>query len=152
MMIASHTAKSVSSKMELCADSLRKSTTTSNSAEQMYAVVIRKIASSVEYQDTKSAFWDHTAAGPILHHTSVCEGIAKLFLFFCLRLSLPCAVITGTLNGAPHAWNVVEICGKRKYVDVTSFLRAPQAVYLFPKTLFRSKNRMIEAGYLWVDE
>lgn len=151
MMIDASVAKTVLIKMESCANSLRKARTTLYSTERLYSAIIREITSSVEYKDTKSAFWDHTAAGPVLHHTSVCEGIAKLFLFYCLRFGLPCAVITGTLNGSAHAWNMIEICGKRKHVDLTSMLRLPSSIYHFPSALYRSPRYMINSGYSWIE-
>ena len=116
-------------------------------AEQAYARIAREIASAVEYMDTNSAFWDHTAAC-LVCHSAVCEGMAKLFLFLCQRLSLPCALISGALNGAPHAWNMVEAQDTIRYIDVTNC----SCLSLLPicsDLLFQSEQQIRRRGYEW---
>lgn len=149
MMIEESTAKSVLARMETCSEKLKKVNLHSSQPEKIYTEIIYDILRTVSYKDTKSAFWDHTAAGPVLHHTAVCEGIAKLFLFYCQRLDQPCAVIAGNLNGQPHAWNLIEIRGERKYVDITSALNSSFVPALFPKSLYKSRDCLIKYGYSW---
>lgn len=114
---------------------------------QLYCQVARHISSTTTYVDTGSAFWDHTVAGPILRHTAVCEGVSKLFLFLCQRAQLPCAMVTGTSHGEPHAWNMVEIGNMRRYVDVTSFLSRSHLVS--SSTLFLTGELLHQHGYEW---
>ena len=112
-------------------------------------VVIRQITSSNKYENTQSHFWDHTAAGPVLRHSAVCEGIAKLFLFLCQRLELPCAIVMGRLEGEGHAWNMIELSGRRMYIDVTELVNTPRQYLLTESRFFKSREKLIQSGYTW---
>lgn len=117
--------------------------------EQQYYHVVRNITSATTYIDSGSAFWDHTCAGPVLRGSGVCEGIAKLFLFYCQRLQLSCAIVTGTLNEIPHAWNMVELRGRIRYLDVTGLLNLANGYSTFPLAMFRTERQLHQMGYKW---
>lgn len=131
--------------------SLRETVQACPSQEAAYFAIAKEIASTTKYVDSNSAFWDHTVAGPVLCHSAVCEGIAKTFLFLCQRVGAgtPCAIITGTLNGVPHAWNMVELNGVRKYVDVTAALQTISLYSLMPTAFFKSEQALRTSGYRW---
>lgn len=153
MLIDRKTADSITETINNRVSSIREKDSPSLSAKKRYMILMNEIASSTKYKNTASAFWDHTVAGPILYHTAVCEAIAKLFLLLCQRLDLPCAVITGTVNDAPHAWNMVELSGRRYYVDVTYHLKVIPIYIrykLFPDSVFKTREQMISRGYLWI--
>lgn len=51
---------------------------------------------------------------------SVCNGYAKSFEYLCLKLGIPCSLVTGTVDGGvAHAWNLVQADGEYYLVDVT---------------------------------
>ena len=71
----------------------------------------------------------HTLLGCMLphNHVAVCEGIAKGFKFLCDGAGLPCIIVSGVAgrSGQPeerHAWNLVEVDGGFRHVDVTAEL------------------------------
>jgi hypothetical protein len=149
MLLGQDTANSVAHTLSCRAIELQNEMKPEMSMEQQYYQIVRKISSTTTYVDSGSAFWDHTAAGPVLKGSAVCEGIAKLFLFFCQRLQLPCAIVTGTLNGGPHAWNMVEHKNGLRYVDVTGLLNSANCYAFFPLALFRTERQLQQAGYEW---
>lgn len=121
-------------------------------ATEKYCELIRAVSGAAKYEDTGSAFWDHTAAGPLLLHTAVCEGFSKLLLYYCQQACLPCAIITGSLRGVPHAWNMIEVDGIRVYVDMTSILSQQKVSSLAtenPDPLFLTEEALLHAGYTW---
>lgn len=120
-----------------------------HSLESKYYAIIRQIASSVSYCDTNSAFWNHTAAGPVLCHTAVCEGISKLFLLICQRVNLPCALCSGNLHNVPHSWNMVELSNNEiRYIDVTGMLRVATVFASCPRIVFKNELSLQRDGYL----
>lgn len=71
----------------------------------------------------EGAWWNHSIAGPLLFHETVCEGAALLFYLLCLLEGVPCQVITGTScgrlqEGGGHAWNLVRLGDSYTHVDV----------------------------------
>lgn len=122
----------------------------SPSVADVYLQIAKKIASTTKYVDSGSVFWDHTLVGPALRHTAVCEGVSKFFLFCCQRTGLPCAIVTGTLHGVPHAWNMVELTPYgRVYLDVTGMLQSRfHGMPLYPSP-FRTEQQLRRNGYQW---
>lgn len=139
-------AESVTNTLSLRAAELRKKIEHKTSVEKQYYQVINRISKTITYVDSGSAFWDHTCAA-VLRGTAVCEGIAKLFLYYCQRNQLPCAVVTGTLNGSPHAWNMVETNAGIRYVDVTALLSSASLYILHPIALFKTEAQLRQNGY-----
>lgn len=129
---------------------LRQKFTDSPSDADAYFQIAKEIASTTKYMDSGSAFWDHTLVGPTLRHTAVCEGVSKFYLFCCQRAGLPCAIITGTLYGVPHAWNMVELAQYgRVYLDVTSMLHSSFYGMPLKSSLFRTGQQLRRNGYQW---
>ncbi|MCD8382731.1 MAG: hypothetical protein LUC30_07445 [Clostridiales bacterium] len=62
------------------------------------------------------------------------EGAALAFQYLCEQAGLTCLAVQGTLDGSPHWWNLVEVDGVWRHVDVTAgdgqedFLRADSQV------------------------
>ena len=48
------------------------------------------------------------------------QGYAALFYAMAKNMGMDCRVITGTLNGAEHAWNIVQVYGKWYELDITN--------------------------------
>lgn len=150
MMLDRDPSTAVMNALKAKAALLQRSAQKKSSREEIYFMIAKEIATTTKYVDSNSAFWEHTVAGPVLSHRAVCEGIAKMFLFLCQRISnVPCAVITGTTNGIPHAWNMIEVNGVRKYIDVTSVLQTILLYTLVPAALFKSEQALRRNGYDW---
>lgn len=49
---------------------------------------------------------------------AVCQDYAELFQSMCIRLGIPCDMVTGEAGG-PHAWNKVYVDGQWLYMDCT---------------------------------
>lgn len=108
-----------------------------------------KIAKEVTYKDTGSGFYDHTLYGALKQKSAVCEGISKLFLFYCQHLRLPAILVSGTVNGVGHAWCLVEYNGVRRHIDITAQLSIAEAVGTCSPFLFKTDSEMLAAGYQW---
>ncbi len=149
MMLDQEPSNAVMNSLNAKAASVQESVRQKTSQEEIYFTIAKEIATTTKYVDSNSAFWDHTLAGIILRHCAVCEGIAKLFLFLCQRVHVPCAMITGTANGVPHAWNMIELNGVRKYIDVTAALQTISLYTLVPTAIFKSEQNLRRNGYDW---
>ena len=149
MMLDRDPSTAVMNALSAKAVLLQKSIRKKSSREEIYFMIAKEIATTTKYVDSNNAFWEHTVAGPVLSHRAVCEGIAKMFLFLCQRINVPCAIITGTSNGIPHAWNMIELNGVRKYIDVTSVLQTISLYTLVPAALFKREQALRRNGYDW---
>lgn len=88
--------------------------------------VYSSIAKSVIYNHGRITPMDYTISGPLLKHTGICEGYAKLFKYFCDAVGIQCLIVSGkgtdkirniTEN---HAWNMISIDGVHfHHIDVT---------------------------------
>lgn len=59
----------------------------------------------------------YTAYGALVQRIAVCEGYALAYKYLLNQAGIPCYMVTSqTMN---HAWNMVELDGKRYQVDVT---------------------------------
>ena len=129
---------------------MRQKLADSPSVEDAYLQIAKEIASTTKYVDSGSAFWDHTLVGPALRHTAVCEGVSKFFLFCCQRAGLPCAIVTGTLHGVPHAWNMVELTPYGwAYLDVTGMLQSRFLCTPLDPSPFQTGQQLRRNGYQW---
>ncbi|MGN0588490.1 MAG: hypothetical protein ACI4KO_03055, partial [Ruminiclostridium sp.] len=54
----------------------------------------------------------------------VCEGYSKAFKYLCdlteFNVPIYCYLVTGTMNGGGHMWNIVDFGDKTYHVDVTN--------------------------------
>jgi len=67
------------------------------------------------------------------------EGFALAMTLFCQRLRTDCMVVSGTLEGQPHYWNIVRLAdGEYRHVDATD-----------PDGFLLSDAAMLELGYAW---
>ena len=149
MMLDAAPSNAVLGTLNVKAVRLQAAARQADSPAERYLLIAKEIASTTKYADTDSAFWEHTIAGPGLRGRSACEGIAKTFLFFSQRLNLPCAVATGNMHDEPHAWNMVELDGIIKYVDVTASLQTMNLHSILPGTFFKSEQALRRNGYDW---
>ncbi len=67
-----------------------------------------------------------TPYGIVMNSKGVCQGISKLYKILCNRFRVQCACVeakTNDENQYPHMLNVVEVSGKRAFVDLTAGLK-----------------------------
>lgn len=70
------------------------------------------------------------------------EGFALTAALLCLRLQRECLVVSGTLAGEPHFWNVVRLeSGEYRHFDLSS-----------PDGCLLSDAEALELGYTWPRE
>ena len=50
----------------------------------------------------------------------VCEGYAKAFKYLCDGLEIDCYLVSGTMDGGNHMWNIVTIEGENYLADITN--------------------------------
>lgn len=55
----------------------------------------------------------------LLNGRSVCQGYAKTFQLLCQRAQIPALLVTGTINGQGHAWDLIRVDAEWYYVDPT---------------------------------
>ncbi len=82
-------------------------------AKFVYETLIQRVdyaLDAVESQNILSVF---------LYGETVCQGYAEAAAYLLQRLGIQCAVVTGTAQGEPHAWNLVRLDGEYYYMDVT---------------------------------
>lgn len=59
-----------------------------------------------------------TAYGALISGSAVSEGYAMAYKALCDELGIECYVVTGQLNGKPHAWNIVALEGNYYHIDI----------------------------------
>ena len=53
-----------------------------------------------------------------LEGRTVCQGYACATKYLMDLLGIPCTIVTGTANGEPHAWNLIELDGAYYYMVI----------------------------------
>lgn len=62
----------------------------------------------------------HTAYGCLVNGYCVCDGYARAYKLLCDEAGIPCdLVIGGKDNDNEHIWNLIQINGEWRHVDVT---------------------------------
>ena len=90
----------------------------------------------------------HSLIGVICDGKAVCDGDSYTYKYLCDLAEIPCIVVLGTINGTPHAWNMIWINNEPAFVDVTNDRgvngKAGRGHFL------RNTNEMI--GYTWDED
>lgn len=63
---------------------------------------------------------DQSCYSVLVDKKGVCASFARAFQYVMGLLNVNCIFVTGTLNGVPHAWNMVEIDNSWYHVDATN--------------------------------
>lgn len=84
--------------------------------------------------------------GVLINGVGVCQSYAEAFKLLCEEAKLPCVVITGKMNGVPHAWNMVKLGGMYYHVDATNNDND------IPYPVFNSSDKDIKLDYTITDE
>lgn len=81
------------------------------------------MARNIKYKDAGAL--SHTIVAPLTMKYGVCDGFAKTYKYILDALGIPCVVVDGkaydplTSRWEAHAWNLVEVNGEWRHVDVT---------------------------------
>lgn len=91
----------------------------------------------------------YTVRNLINNGNGVCEAYAYLFKIFCTLSDIECEIITGTLNGQNHGWNLVRLDGEYYHIDVTSDDPVPdkkgQVIYSY----FNVNDEQLSKTHIW---
>lgn len=79
----------------------------------------------------------------LIQGTADSQGAALAYQLLCQQAGLTCQTVQGTLDGSPHWWNLVELDGQWRHVDVTS---SPE------QDSFLRTDSQMEAQYAWDQE
>lgn len=75
------------------------------------------LATNVEY--CTDAQNNQNIISVFLQKETVCQGYANAMQYLLGQLGIQAVVVTGTAEGQPHAWNLVQLDGEYYYMDVT---------------------------------
>lgn len=95
-----------------------------------YRAVYDAVLQATRYDDTLAALTDmqrlsaanyasRTAYGALVEGRSICNGYARAYKTLCDALDLPCWVVSGSVKGVRHSWNLVRVEDALLYVDCT---------------------------------
>lgn len=62
----------------------------------------------------------HTIEGTLIEGTGVCDSFTKSLQIIYDKAGIDSIIVLGTLDGNPHAWNLVNIDDEWYHVDITS--------------------------------
>ena len=82
-----------------------------------------------------------TAYDALLTGGADSEGLALAMALLCQTMDLSCQVVTGTLDGQPHFWNVVESDSGWRHMDLTVSSSSGQSFY--------TDQELSAKGYSW---
>jgi len=99
------------------------------------------ICNTVSYDDT---LVNHSAyAGLVAPNKTVCQGYALLMYKMLTQAGVATKIIDGTLQGGPHAWNMVNIGGNWYQVDATNDDILTNRFYNVTDTV------LTQSGFVW---
>lgn len=75
------------------------------------------IASNISYSIISEE--NQNIISVFLYHKSVCRGYAAALQYLLRQLDIESTIITGSVDGIAHAWNLVYLNGKYYYTDAT---------------------------------
>lgn len=90
---------------------------------------------------------NNQAGSALLQHLTLCQGYAQSFQMVGRKLGLDVRLVSGEVEGAGHAWNLVVLDGGCYHIDVTHDDPVPDGGAEAPvrhRHLFRSDAQMAE--------
>ena len=108
----------------------------------LHDLLVRRIA-----YDASGDQANNQAGSALLRHLTLCQGYAQSFQMIGRKLGLDVRLISGEVEGAGHAWNLVVLDGACYHVDVTHDDPVPDGGAEVPvrhRHLFRSDAQMAE--------
>ena len=93
-------------------------------------------------------YLSYTLIGALLEEEAVCQGYAYAFKYILDILQIRNIVVSGTLQGVNHAWNMVWIDNQAYHVDVTAGITTSAEIGINYDYLLVNDDAMKDA-YLW---
>ncbi|MGI5978720.1 MAG: transglutaminase domain-containing protein [Oscillospiraceae bacterium] len=93
--------------------------------------------------DTGGETLASTAYGALVSGQADSRGLALAFSALCAKGGIACSVVDGTLDGAAHSWNLVQLDGAWYHVDVS------QAAALGAAGAFMRTDAEMSGRYAW---
>lgn len=93
---------------------------------------------------------DFSPFGALVRKKAVCQGVSRLFMLLARAFGIQCTVAAARRErdvSDTHMMNVVEIGGKRAFLDVTNGLRSSGALPVIKYHLFLMPQRIVEKFY-----
>ncbi|MGN1319402.1 MAG: transglutaminase domain-containing protein [Lachnospirales bacterium] len=94
----------------------------------------------------------HSIVGFVRNGQGICEAYANTFQLMCRLAGIDSQLVTGSINGVGHMWNIVKIDGDYYHVDVTSDDPAPNNNNKKIYNYFNVTDDMISSTYTWEKE
>lgn len=79
----------------------------------LYEYLIQNTEYKLESRENQSL------VSALLYHESVCQGYAKAFQYLCQMAGMQTVLVSGTADGAGHAWTIVNSNGSWYHTDPT---------------------------------
>lgn len=95
-----------------------------------------RLADRLDYSPTGAS----SVYAALIGGTADSQGAALAYQLLCQQAGLSCQTVQGTLDGSPHWWNLVELDGQWRHVDVTA---APE------QDSFLRTDSQMEVQYAW---
>ena len=109
----------------------------------VYDYVCKNISFDYEHADDDSYILKHSAYAALVNKATTTNGYVTLLYRLWLELGIDNRIITGTIYGLNHAWNIFRYGNAYYNADPTLDAGAPQYVYVFrcDFTFFKDHKR-----------
>lgn len=77
------------------------------------------VCANLDYDQTQSQEWIHTAYGAFVKKLAVCDGYSKAYQYLLDKVGIKAHMAVGNSRGEGHAWNLVSLDNNWYYTDVT---------------------------------
>jgi hypothetical protein len=86
----------------------------------LHDVLIKQCSYDLKAAQNQEAYPDSFSVyGALVNNKAVCQGYAQTMKLLLSSVGIKTLYITGQANGGGHAWNMVQIGGKWRYLDAT---------------------------------
>ena len=120
-------------------------------AKKIYDYIAINVSYDYEHIGDSSYMLSHTAYAALIQETAVCQGYASLFYRMAHEAGLSVRIVTGSVDGEAHAWNMVKIGDLYYYVDTTHASSSGNREDYFLKGSISFADRQLDSDYLSAD-
>ena len=120
-------------------------------AKEIYNYIAVNVSYDYEHLGDSSYMLSHTAYAALIQKTAVCQGYASLFYRMAHEAGLSVRIVTGSVDGEAHAWNMVKIGDLYYYVDTTHASSSGNRDDYFLKGSISFADRQLDSDYLSAD-
>jgi transglutaminase/protease-like cytokinesis protein 3 len=77
------------------------------------------LVNTVSFAYVEESCMADTAYGALIDGKANCSGYSFAFMYLMRETGIPCIMCYGYANKGDHAWNIVQLEGEYRHVDVT---------------------------------